>query len=112
MRDVQAEKLKPPVVHYGIRQVGVCGQRDAWRGKGRLVPGGHYLDGKPAPKMRVIPRSHYASMDPALTTCSECLVHPARTGLLEARRLLDETCKEWREEWTGISGHKSRRVTP
>jgi hypothetical protein len=112
VNDRQAEAECPPVVHYGIRQVGVCGQRDAWRGKGRLVPGGHYLDGKRAPKIRLIPRSHYTTTETKDVTCPGCRAHPALTLLLESRRLLDAACKEWRPEWTGPGGYKSRKVAP
>jgi hypothetical protein len=110
--DRQEEAKRPPVVHYGIRQVGVCGQRDAWRGKGRLVPGGHYSDGRAAPKMRLFPRSHYASSDPSVVTCEDCKRHPALVTFLEARRLLQEACKEWRKEWKNTMGTVRREVGP
>lgn len=109
--DHEAEKETPPVIHYGIRQIGVCGQRDAWRGKGRILKFGTDSDGKPH-KRRVWPRSHYATSDTEKVTCPDCRTHAALTLLVESRRLLETACAEWRPRWRNAWGYEGNEVFP
>lgn len=110
MNDAQTEAKHPPVFHYGIRQVGVCGQRNAWRKRTRTIVL-NTIDGRPSPT-KLYARTHEATSELAKVTCPTCRESAAYTTMERAHRYLDESCPEWRPEYLSPFGAKQRKVYP